>query len=163
MPDTEQEYKNSDSENYGPSEYVRLEADFFADSYSDPASGKTNEKSTQHRTILVVSILHQSLNEIVSELQDNLGENVRVLSACDHQSVQNFLKREEIELVLYSSGPGVDAGSSILKALHADGNFTLKSTLILLRKSNPELRNWVQDPGRSKHIMKTINRLNEQV
>lgn len=162
MPDTEPEYKNSDTENYGPSEYVRLEADFFGDSYSDPASGKTNETLHQQRTILVVSILHQLLNDIVSELQDNLGENVTVLSASDHQSVQNFLKREEIELVLYSSDPGVDTGSTILKALHADGNFTLKSTLILLRKSNPELRNWVQDPRRSKHIMKAINRLNEQ-
>ncbi len=162
MPDTEPEYKNSDTDDYGPSEYVRLEADFFADSFSDPASGKTNKSSPQQRTILVVSLLHQLLNDIVSELQDNLGKNVTVLSACDHQSVQNLLKREEIELVLYSSGPGVAAGSSILKALHADGNFTLKSTLILLRKSNPELRDWVQDPGRSKHIMKAINRLNEQ-
>jgi|AntRauTorckE6833_2_1112554.scaffolds.fasta_scaffold00509_6 hypothetical protein len=161
MSDSKPEYKNSDAEDYRVSEYVRLEADFFTDSYSNPTSEKTDETSSHPRTILVISLPHQLLNKIVSELQNNLGKNVTVLSASDHQSVQNFLKREEIGLVLYTSGPGVIAGSSILKALQSDGNFNLKSTLILLRKSNPELQSWVQNPMRSKHIMKAINQLNQ--
>lgn len=161
MSDSNPEYKNSNTEDYGPSEYVMLEADFFADSFIDPLPEKSIEKSPYQRTILVVSTIDQLLTEIVSELQNSIGKNVTVLSSSDHQSVQDFLNSEEIDLVLYSSGPGFVAGSPILKAIHSDGNFTLKSTLILLRKSNPELRNWLQDPRRSKHIMKAINQLNE--
>ena len=162
MSDSEPEYKNSDTEeDYRASEYVRLEADFFTDSYSNPVSEKTAETSSDPSAILVISLPHQQLNEIVSELQNNLGEKVTVLSASDHQSVQKFLSSQEIGLVLYTSRPGVIAGSSILKALQSDGNFNVTSTLILLRKSDPEIQSWVQNPMLSKHIMKAINQLNE--
>jgi len=153
--------KKSDSEDYKASEYVRLEAEFFTDSYSSPTSEESEETSFRNRTILVICFSHPLLNGIVSELQNNLGHKVMVLIASDQQSVQKLLNSEDIGLVLYTSKPEVIAGSSILKALQSDGNFNLKSTLILIRKSDPEIQIWMQNPLRSKHIMKAINQLNE--
>jgi hypothetical protein len=152
--------KGSKAEDYKASEYVRLEADFFTESYCSPTFEDSVETS-RNRTILVISFPHPLLNGIVSELQNNLGDKVIVLIASDQQSVQTILNNKEVGLVLYTSKPDVIGGSSILKALQSDGNFSLKSTLILIRKSDPEIQSWIQNSLRSKHIMKTINQLNE--
>lgn len=153
--------KKLDSEDYKASEYVRLEAEFFTDSYSSPTTEESDGTSSCNRTILVICFPHPLLDEIVSELQNSLGNKVMVLIASDQLSVQKILNSVEVGLVLYTSKPEVIDGSSILKALQSDGNFNLKSTLILIRKSDPEIQIWIQNPLRSKHIMKAINQLNE--
>lgn len=146
----------------GPSDYVRLEADFFFDSYSasKPATVKTD--SVKQRTVLVISQLKDLLNKVADDLQTDLGESATVLRASNRKSVLKFLKQGNVELVLYSPEAEYISGSSIMEALHSDGSYTLKSTLILLRKSDSELRSWVQHPAHSKYIMKAVNRFNER-
>lgn len=161
MSDSDSEYKNKNAENYKASEYVRLEADFFADTYAKPASQTSDENIHHQRILLVVAMKHLALSGIVSELQLNLGENVTVLSASDHHSVQNLLKQKDIDVVLYNSDTGYSEESSILQALQSDGNFNINTTQILLKKYSPELQTWLQNSMRSKHIMKAINQLNE--
>lgn len=159
MPDTDHRQRDLENKNYSASEYVRLEADFL----TGGPPGKTESKKWNKLkiTVLLISQLFEILKDIALELESGLGGEVTVIPVSDSSTVIDLLKKGNVDLVLYNPGPDLMAGSSIMDALQSGDHFCFRSTLILLRKSDDDLQNWVQHPSHSEHLMRAINRMNE--
>ncbi|MFU8861983.1 MAG: hypothetical protein ACNA8K_16355 [Cyclonatronaceae bacterium] len=158
MPDKrpQKNYAQLNEEDLLPSDYVQLEADLA----SDPVAKGVMSHDSSKKSILIYCKSHKLLQEIASELRNNLETEVEILTTTDKGVAKKLLKSGDIDLLLH--GPAIDQKNSSSGDLTAVTNFATGSALILTHSRNPEMEAWMKNKNHSRLLTQAVIRLNEQ-
>ncbi len=153
--------KNKSSPAY-PSEYVRLEAGLIAKpGFKDP-TGDAKIQSGNPRTILILSASVDKCDETAKSLRDGLGQEAVIIPCINTDDAVKWLNKGSIDLLLCGRNITLNKfENNDLPPLHSN-NSIYGASLVLIRKSDPSLIAWIQEPGHLHQLSAAIAILNEE-